>query len=273
MMWAPSATQDLGRLMANYLQSAATAMEDAILELLVPYDPLPGCNTCDSIQDLWWHPLMGAKWAAVISNIAFTKQPTRCITLGKDGPVHAWKCFMVATVSARRPKLAPCLMTWREPLFKVESGSAIIIDMPVSSLMEVRRAVSSVQVVASIKWEEPKRSPSSCQDQPRIRMVGFLLDPNLVQLDARLTCRMLRNTLKMQKTIIASTGIFADPASMVMECTSSLAIHKVFHLCDEAAFVTDKKLCIRTSVSPDVWEQQLDDIMRTDPDCSISVIK
>ena len=34
--------------------------------MMVAFDPIPGCDSVERLRDLWSHPLMQDKWAAVV---------------------------------------------------------------------------------------------------------------------------------------------------------------------------------------------------------------
>ncbi len=56
LVWAPQDSDALQRLVSACLQHVTNAHATCSLQLLVPHDPFPDCDSPGTIRDLWWHP-------------------------------------------------------------------------------------------------------------------------------------------------------------------------------------------------------------------------
>ena len=69
------------------------------LAVLTRYIFHTGCRTVEAVNDLWWHPLLGAKWAALVRDYTFTVMPMEVVLPGKGGPRH--ECAGLAIFTLR----------------------------------------------------------------------------------------------------------------------------------------------------------------------------
>eukprot|EP00973_Karenia_brevis_P056687 7885977-Karenia_brevis.AAC.1 len=86
--WAPADSSALGRFVSSYLKAADDPSCPAHVRLLVPMETFPEGQSLETIRDLWWHPLMSDKYAAVVRRMDFAAQPMEMVLPGASGPRH-----------------------------------------------------------------------------------------------------------------------------------------------------------------------------------------
>ncbi|CAK0885529.1 unnamed protein product, partial [Prorocentrum cordatum] len=63
--WAPADSNALQRILAGLLRQPDPSLRPERLSLLVPLPHFPGVDTPSKLFDLWWHPLLGEKYASL----------------------------------------------------------------------------------------------------------------------------------------------------------------------------------------------------------------
>ena len=114
--WAPQDNTAMQRLAAAFLKGVTRAAGDYQVQLLIPHDTFPDCDAPAAIKDLWWHPLFGDRWAAIVKSVEFLRQPCQCVFTGTGGPLYHIKSFVVVTLSANFSSRAESMIQWRPTL-------------------------------------------------------------------------------------------------------------------------------------------------------------
>jgi len=66
VLWAPTDSGALGRLLSAFLKRADPQNRPLTLRLSAPIALFPGMATLAQVEALWWHPLLSQKWSTTI---------------------------------------------------------------------------------------------------------------------------------------------------------------------------------------------------------------
>jgi len=271
--WAPSDSSALGRLLATMMQQVTAGRALHPLRLLVPVPALPRCSSAGSILDLWTHPLLAEKWAAVVRSVQFTSQPLEIVLSAGVVPSCTAQVLMIATLAPGLSYKLPSTLSVALPLFVEEAGPAIRVDCKIHDMMQVRLAIRQVIPLLDIFWSDPLRSPGTTKEEPRVVfLAGFrpedVAGPVLgrILMELRLTCGI-------EHTMFASDDIWHDNAAPLLELSAPAAFFAVSALCEQAVYVSPKVVTCRTLAPADAWESKLQELFQADPMCSISKLK
>ena len=108
MLWAPEGHEQLPHIIGalNKLYTEKGCSVEVMF--LVPFVPLPGCDSAERILDLWSHPLLQHKYASVVKEVCFIREPSRCVFTRDNNPLHTTKCLVAITVAANTGECQPC---------------------------------------------------------------------------------------------------------------------------------------------------------------------
>ena len=122
-------------------------------------------------------------------------------------------------------------------------------------------------------WGEPEVSQGSTPYFPRAIIKGAVQAGDATELELKALVLHIRSSGLPTSTLVATTNIFRDVSAPIVELSAPQAAYRIVPLCDEAAYVTPRKLTVKTLAPTDRWEHLLVDAHRSDPDCFVSRIK
>lgn len=71
--WAPADTTVLQQIAAAFATHALSSETRSTLQIIIPHDPYPGCDSATAIKDLWWNALFQDKWKSIVKGVEFLK--------------------------------------------------------------------------------------------------------------------------------------------------------------------------------------------------------
>ena len=271
-IWAPTDQTILGRLMAAYERWHTTTGEGRPIRLLVPFDPLPGCSTAASIQDLFWHPLMG-KWSHVVKEVCFAYQPMQMVLQGARGPAHAMKGLLMVTICHARPHTIPKVLSVEEPLLTLARGHTLVVDMPLSEVSAVRRALHHTAGRLGVTMHQTQRSWASSAQNPRATLEAHFPPGALNEVDLLMYVKSLRQEYLAPSVMVGSRQLFYDNSALLAELSDPTALLHLWPHCEEVVLISRRLASIRTGLEPADMTRVLDTIMDGDPEVMVKKIR
>lgn len=198
-------------------------------------DLLPGCHTSQAIQDIFFHPLLGGKWSPIVRKVEFITCPIGVLASGTHGPTWQQKGFMVVTISSSLPRLPTVIPSYAAPVLSIPQGMIFIIDFSAEDYLTFCNCLSN-PILLGAKSGSPNRSPSTTNDQPRLRMELFF-PIGVPEVDSTLIMRYIRHNGLPESTIYGARAMYVDPTALLMQATAPSAALGAWTLCKEAVFV------------------------------------
>ena len=165
ILWAPSEPQRLLAMIAESLKIAQSGAHKIDMRLNVPYNPMPGCDSSDMIQELWSSPLLQRKYAPMIRGVVFYTQPVKCVFTGPVGPLHHCKSLAMFHVSNQREQIPSIVSNWKSTLPIVDMGFCVLVDLPIDQLYTALRSVQALNIKGLIGWDNSRRSNAHSADR------------------------------------------------------------------------------------------------------------
>lgn len=173
IIWAPDVVSALEIIIGSFAGLAVQPGFDRTLKLLVPFEPLPGCDTPALIEDLWRHPLIGGKWDTLVKSVNYLIQPTRYVFTGAAGPRYHAKHIAVITLSAVAASFPRAVVIWRPVIATENSYHAIVVDCAADESLAAQRALTGANLAGLLRWEGPARSRGSQGNRRRVSHTGY----------------------------------------------------------------------------------------------------
>ena len=254
-IWAPSDTTKLQALLAQLLKQAQAGEHSFDIQLLIPYDPMPGCKSLEVLQELWIHPCLQKKYEGILKGVTYYEQPMRCVFTGNVGPLHHIKSIMIAHFSTSHAMSPSCISSWKTTLLNRDIGSAIVLDLPSPLLTAVQATLNRTPIEGLLGWDSARRSPAHFGGAPRSCIHGFFDKTRVSSLDLALIVKALRDNPGLQQCLIGSQDLFSDSTSVVVECGDVHILHETQHLWQEVLVVSRKKAIITTMHPKHILEE------------------
>jgi len=270
-IWCPD-HRILGKTMAAYARHPTNARPLGHIRFITPMDLLPGCHTPQTIQDIFYHPLLGKKWAHMVRRTEYVTHPVTFIASGNHGPITLRKGLFLATVSQSLNRIPATTPLLAEPLFRINQGVVYYLDCSADTYHRVLPIIADTTLMLDAHHGHPTRSPSSTVDTPRLRL-GIYFPTNVPEIDAALIMNHIRHHSLPRDTIVGSTSLFSDRDALLMEATTPSAPLNSWHLCSEMIYVAPKTVLIKTQTSVEAWRAHMDTMLREDPTAAILKIK
>ena len=231
------------------------------LHLLVPLPSFPGASSVAQFLDLWSHPLLGERHAALVKDISLLPQPVEFVLPGAHGPRHVRQglaCFRVARTGSRS---VPALVLPRTPLTQAAGTAVLVADLPTEQLYGFLQGMASPEF-STITVRNPTRSVGSNDEIPRTK-VDLMLPPGLSSIGVELLLRRLRRQVLSPETAIGNKELYTADDALIMECHSPAVLAQANPLCSEALFLSADRLLVRTEASTDTWVELMDRLCRS----------
>ena len=166
----------------------------------------------------------------------------------------------------------PVSLSWRPSLVATTHSEYIVLDFASHRELEIRQAVAASAPSAILAWEGPFRSPGSTNGMHRATLFGHV-DADLSGLDIRLTIMSLRALRPLSGTLIGRHGLFADPASRLIDFRSVAALVEVEDLVDEIVFASSRLAVVSTMAKKAEWTDKLTAIASADAEEAIEMVR
>jgi len=277
ILWAPSETPKILALMAEVLKLVQAGTHRVDMKLVVPYNPLPTCDTPDLIQELWTCPLLQRKYMPLMKNITFYAQPLKCVFTGAVGPLHHMKSLAVFHVSNSNMlpgQIAdPKVVSWKSNLLDADLGTMIFVDVPMMQVYDINMILHDLKLKGLTGWEYARRSNAHTSTLPRQVICGYF-DRRLVsEMDITLTVRLLQDKLKGDNIFIGSSLAFRDETAFMVEFGDVCILDEYQDLCQEILIVSGRKALVTTLHPREAWEPRITKSMLDSPLSAISSIR
>ena len=105
-------------------------MEWKYIFLVVPFSPLPGCNSADLLLDLWTHGCLHSNHANVLKGTTFIVQASKCVHTRDVTPAHTMKNLAVFMLFAGvEPVIKQVYSMYEEIVENKDLGESILIEV------------------------------------------------------------------------------------------------------------------------------------------------
>ena len=276
--WAPMDNDALSRMLSGLVKYRSAAREtqnmaDTRLHLLIQHEHYPGCTTPEQLLDLWWHPVLQQKHKDTLLKLTFLKDPIRCVTAGREGPMHQSKALAVATFSVAEQRQPPTVEGWRQAITLQQYGSYMIVDCEADHAGRVAQALQRIPNVTDsqiLKWEGPLRSPASLRQEARVQFRGYVSPGTDNTLGIRLLAQALRDAPLLQQTLIASSRIYTDRSAVILEMGSPHALLNYRNIADQILPISTTKALTLPSAEEVVWSVRMTENVHSDPSAAVT---
>ena len=123
-------------------------------------------------MDLWSHALLLEKHRGIVKRAVITKQRVELVmpSFGSAPSVSA-KVVLVATLSADLAYEPPAMLApLRPPMLGLGSSAALLFDVPVIYMLELRRVVGEALGGLVVRWMDPAKICSTTPAEDRITL-------------------------------------------------------------------------------------------------------
>ena len=73
--------------------------------------------------------------------------------------------------------------------------------------------------------------------------------------------------------ILANRSIYSDNSAFLVELTAPSALFQVWHLCDEALFLTSRLATVRTTVQQTIWQDVVENLWNEDEAAAVTKVR
>ena len=272
--WCPKEPEALGRLLSAFSRHVNGRGRDVKVRLVVVLDAPGGCADPTAIADLWGHTLLSPKWAHIVGDIRFSDRPLEVVESGRVAPRLSTRSLLLATLSPTQDRAVPRPIGVGGAIARVGGCPTLVVDFESRDLVATEKVIRAASEGVDMCWGgEPEVSPGSTPDFPRAIIKGAVQAGDATELELKALVLHIRSSGLPTSTLVATTNIFRDVSAPIVELSAPQAAYRIIPLCDEAAYVTPRKLTVKTLAPTDRWEHLLIDAHRSDPDCFVSRIK
>ena len=271
VMWAPSNTEHLHRMLATYQKVSARSNEGPTLILLTLHEHYPGILSADMLMDLCRHPIHKTRWQALIKATFVLPHPARCVTTGRHGPRTVDKACTLFVISTAPESQPPLLAEWRLPFMHARTGPTVCMDGPADCTPLMFRLQQRVHLPGVLAWEGPLRSYGSGGDTSRV-LFKVYFETRASQLILDIATATLQRQPEATNFYVGSQNMFNDPTAMRVELPALETITndpELLGLIDQAVVVSPQLILIHTHADQATWKEALTAMQRHDPEQAI----
>ena len=256
--WAPAEAGSLSRILASFLRQDPADGPTALL-FIVPLPAYPGARTVEHFTDLWTHPLLSKKHAALVKHVSFLPQPVEYVLPGGHGPRHVRQglaCFKIGRLGACAP---PALVYPRRALVQTDGAVRLVVDLPSAQLPLLLRGLAGPEF-ADLLIRDPTRSIGSTAEVPRMTL-SILLPVGMTALGIEMLVRRLRRQALTADMAVGSSELYTADDALILECHSPTVLPHALPYRSEALLTADRIL-VRAEVAPERWIELMDRLCR-----------
>ena len=265
MMWAPTEYSSITQLAATFHKFSLQPGASGSLQLLIPHDHYPGCETAAHIQHLWSHELMSPKWKNIVKQVEFLRQPTRCVLTGQIGPLHHMKSISIFSLSTSGEPCQSLTTQWRPTLATTGKFLALVIDCEKRKELTIHRALIGSRLRGLTGWEGPKRSLGNKGEDQRSTFIGYFNHPGVTDIDLQLYISILRRQPELQGVLIGPLNLFTEPGALLVEFGHTKALIDALEPVENIVLVSSRLALVTTPERSEHWCALLTRQLETDP--------
>jgi hypothetical protein len=265
MLWAPTDKSSVVQLAATFHKFSLQPGASGSLQLLIPHDHYPGCETAAHIQDLWSHELMSPKWNNIVKQAEFLRQPARCVFTGQIGPLHHMKSISIFTLSTSGEPCQSLTTQWRPTLATTGNGLALVVDCEKHKELTIHRALVGSRLPGLTGWDGPKRSLGNKGEDQRITFTVYFNHPDITEIDLQLYISILRRQPDLQGAFIGPLKLYTEPGALLTEFGHTKALTEALESIENIVLVSPRLALVTTSESSEHWCALLTRQLKSDP--------
>jgi len=245
VIWAPDNHDQLPRIVSALRRIYTNKGICVQLTMLVPYMPLPGCESSETIMDLWTHPLLHNKNKDMVSNVTFIREASRCVFTRDSTPVHHVKNIAAVTIRAdggQGTNTEYCLRAMLVDNFT--NATQILVDVPAGSANDVwlkLNATCGPTTAFQLEWKLQRRSRGSKPGLARNLLVGY--SKCIAIAEVRAVIKFVIGTVGGGDVFVGHSGMFADKTNIILDADIK-HITALLPLAESCVLVTPSKALI-----------------------------
>ena len=260
LIWAPDNNEQIPRIM-NALQKVYTDKgANVMLKIVVPFTPLPGCHSAESILDLWGHPLLHSKYDNLVKEVCFIREASRCVFTRDNTPIHTIKNVAIVSVQASLGDSKACTHVMRNMLLEEDAqGEDILIDAPSSTATAIWQKLNAMGQKLGpqpIVWKLHSRSRGNTSTHLRSMFMGHT--DRVAEVEVRAIICKIKEELGEPNMIIGRKSMFADNNTIIAEGTIT-QFTALCSLVEECVLVSPNKALFYPKVSAQTFSNVLTD--------------
>ena len=228
-------------------------------------------TTVERILDFFQHPLLGAKWASLVKDVALMPQPVEMVLPGEHGPRHVLQGLAVFTLSTTGGRAPPRVLAPVAPLVTTGPVASLFLDAPAESLPLLWQALHAPHL-AGATARAPTRSPGSTAARPRV-FLELLLPSTFTPLAQQLLLAQARRDLGSMDVLLSLRSLYTAREGMIVEMTGPSALTHAWPLCAQALFLSPDKALVMVETAEGLWQNLVDKLMDDDPESAITRVR
>jgi len=219
VVWAPDNSDQIPRIVAALQRIYTDNNISTQIQLLIPYNPLPGCHTPDSILDLWSHPLMQSRYNGVVREVCFLREASRCVFTASGNPVHHIKNLVAVVLQASSQARDINILSIRSDIIQdTSTGDAILIDVPAANATAIWNQLNCAApglFGLAITWKLQLRGRGHTGGEPRSTFIGNVATTSVILVRAAI--HKVRTYCGGVNMIIGRRSMFADMDTIIAD--------------------------------------------------------
>ncbi len=258
-------------MLSSYVKKLGTHSPPPPIRIITPLQTFPGCDDVETIRDLWWHPLMGEKWAPHVKQMDLLPMPMEYVQEGPVCPRVELRGLAIFTINTNMARQLAKVVRPEAPLFEVEDLPSYLLDFPSDSIERAYNIINNKDF-GSTRFSQLRRSPSSTDDNRRLQ-VEIRFPRGTSVLDMEMAMRQLRRGTLPRDFTYGAKGLFADRTALIMETNHPMAAIKAWECCSGMVFINNEKILLHTDLEAEQWTNTMDRLMNEDPAAAILKLK
>ena len=139
-------------------------------------------------------------------------------------------------ISVEGPRLLPCMVEIKAPLFEVAASIVGIVDMPAEYLPQFMSGIVAAGM-ADVVARHHRRGLGSRPEAPRV-CVDLVFPEGCSELDAIAFMDRMRRSPLPQSVCFALNTIYDNREAMILELTDARCVPGVWPLCSQLVFLS-----------------------------------
>ena len=258
-LWAPEDSNALTRCLAALLRRPPDH-RPLSTKFIAPVQLLPGMASVNSITDVWWHPLLGDRWAPLMRRCTFTAMPMEMIDTGPIGPRMIRAGLAIFNLQHDGPRIPPQLLMAQNSLLQLPAVPAATLDMQAVDLPKVMALLQAPPYVELLP-RHPRRSMLSTSEIPRL-CVDILFPSSYTEIYGQLLLQQLRQQGLPWDTYCAKHSIYETAEAKILEISTSNNVHRFWCLCSQLIAISRNKLLVISETSKEQWTATMDQVLQ-----------
>ena len=273
ILWAPTDQSKLATLLGEAFKFASSTVLSFNLMLVIPYDPMPHCDSVELIQELWTNPVLQGRYTSMIKAVKYYSQPMRCVFTGPVGPMHHMKSLATFHVSNDAVQVPPSVVNWKTTLVDKDLGHVVLVDVPMHLVVDIHAILARSQLHGLIGWEPARRSPAHSPANPRQLICGYFNPQQISVTDLVLLVKGVRSLINQEGVFVGSHLLYKDETSFVLDFGDVLGLEACRDLIQEIVLISKKRAIVTTYAPKLLWEPILTTQAKHSPLAAITSIR